>query len=286
MKKINLIAFSLLFIVGSIANGQINKASLSPQVKIEQQVGLANFMISYGKPGKKDRTIFGGLIPYGKVWRTGANSSTKFTVDETVYFNKKEIPAGNYALYTIPNSDEWTIIISKNTKLWGAGGYDLKDDLVRFKIKPKTLKDLHESFDIRFDNFHANGANLIIEWEYTQIAIPVFIDSDELVYAEINEKIINATEEISASTYYDAAQFYYEKGKELDMAVTWFDKAIELRPNAFWYVYYRAEIAYTLNDHENAKEYVNKCLKMAKNSPTDYGYIAKCDLLIAKLNNH
>lgn len=278
------LTFVFLFLFASASIAQITKAGLSPRVKVSQQVGLANITLDYGRPDKRDRPIFGHLIPYGKVWRTGANSSTKFSVDTEIQLGGHQIPAGDYAIYSIPNEKEWTIIISKNTELWGAGGYDSKDDLLRFQTKVNTLNDLRETFSIHFENFNANGSDLIIEWEYAQIRIPVFIDTDALVYKEIEEKVIKANGQVSAASYYDAAQFYYEKGKDLDQAVKWFDKAIELRPSAFWYHYYRAEIAYTMGDMKTAKSVVEACLKMAAESPADYGYIAKCNLLLEQLN--
>jgi len=122
--------FSSLFLLlfPLIMSAQINKPSLSPRIVVEQNVGLAGVKLNYGQPNKQGRKIFGGLIPYGKVWRTGANSSTKFSIDTDVKLMGKEVPAGDYAIYTIPNEKEWTFILSKNTKLWGAGGYDAKDN--------------------------------------------------------------------------------------------------------------------------------------------------------------
>ena len=282
MKNIILIiALSLSF----IGTSQIRKASLSPQIKIEQNVGLAKVTLEYGQPGAKDRPIFGSLIPYGKVWRTGANSSTKITIDQDVTFDGNKIPAGKYGLYSIPGKTEWTIIIHKNEKLWGAGNYNEANDLVRFKVPVIQLKDYQETLSINFENFHANGADLTIQWENSKVKIPVYVDSDALVYKEIEDKLINASGEISAQTYFDAASFYYEKNKDLKLAEQWFDKAVELRPNAFWYRYYHAEIAYTLKDNTTAETSVRKALEDAKASAAgDFGYIAKCELLMKKLN--
>ncbi|AXT19622.1 DUF2911 domain-containing protein [Flavobacteriaceae bacterium AU392] len=281
MKKIILL---VTLFISQIGLSQITKASLSPQTKIEQNVGLAKITLEYGRPGAKDRSIFGALIPYGKVWRTGANSSTKLTIDKDVTFSGEKIPAGKYGLYSIPGESEWTIIIHKNEKLWGAGNYNKANDLLRFKVPVINLKDYQETLSINFENFNANGADLIIQWENSKVVIPVFVDSDALVFKQIEDKLINATGEINAQTYFDAASFYYEKNKDLQLAAQWFDKAISLRPNAFWFKYYRAELAYVLEDNETAKTHVLKALEDAKASASgDYGYIAKCDLLIKKL---
>lgn len=274
----------LILATASIGNAQITKPSLSPKIITQQQVGLANFTLEYGQPNKQGRTIFGGLIPYNKLWRTGANSSTKITIDTDVTFARSPIPAGTYGLYSIPSEKEWTIILSKNSKRWGAGGYDQSEDLVRFKVPSIQLEDTLETFSIHFENFNTNGGDLIIAWENTKVKIPVFVDSDKAIFEEIEAKITNASGEITAATYFDAAQFYYLKNVQLDKAVTWFDKAIELRPGAFWYVYYRGELALQLNDTKTAKAYAARCLEAAKKSTSsDYGYIAKATLLLEKI---
>jgi len=286
MKSQSFKLFILLFAFSFFAQAQINKPSLSPRTVIEQQVGLATISLDYGKPNKQDRQIFGALIPYDKLWRTGANSSTKITFDQEVQLAGNTIPAGTYGLYSIPRAKEWTIIIHKNIKLWGAGGYDATNDLLRFKVPVTPLKDTVETLNIYFENFDANGGDLVISWENTKIVLPVFVDSDALILAEIDAKINKASEAVSAATYFDAAQFYYLKNIKLDTAATWFEKAMTLRPEAYWYVYYRAELAYTLKDYKTAKKYATNCLNAAKQSTSsDYGYIAKATLLLEQLEN-
>lgn len=264
---------------------QIKKPSLSPRVIANYKVGLAKMELDYGQPSANGRSIFGALIPYDRLWRTGANSSTKITFDQAVQLAGNTIPKGTYGLYTIPHKTEWTIIIHKNATLWGAGNYKQEEDLIRFNIPVTPLKDKVETLNIYAEAFNANGGNLVITWENTKVVIPIFIDSDARIFQEIEEKIFNAKEDINAQTYFDAAQFYYHKKKDLPQAVQWFDKAIAMRPNAFWYVYYRAELAYTLGDFKTAKSYTENCLKQAKASTaSDFGYISKCTLLLEQIS--
>jgi len=262
-------------------NAQINKPSLSPKIITEQQVGLVKVKLEYGQPNKQEREIFGALIPFDKIWRTGANSSTKISFDREIKLAENIIPPGVYGLYTIPEKDQWTIIIHKNSRLWGTGGYDKSNDLIRFKVPVTNIKDTQETFSIHFENFNTNGGDLVISWENTKVKVPLFVDSDEIIFEEITNKIIKTKEPINAQTYFDAAQFYYLKNKDLETAMTWFDKAIKLKPQAFWFVYYKAELAYYLKDYSTAKAATEKCLAAAKLSPsTDYGYISKCKLLL------
>ena len=284
-KKYAASLFLVLFMGVSSLHAQINKPSLSPRIVTQQQVGLANVTLEYGQPNAQGRKIFGALIPYGKLWRTGANAATKITFDTEISLAGNKIPAGTYGLYSIPGTTEWTIIIHKNSGLWGAGGYKEEENLLRFTIPAETLKDTMETFSIHFENFNTNGGDMIIAWENTKVTMPLFVDSDALIFAEIDTKITNASGDISAQTYFDAAQFYYLKKVKLDTAVTWFDKAILMRPNAFWYVYYRAELAYHLKDYKTAADYANTSLAGAKASTSsDYGYIAKCTLLLEQID--
>ncbi len=230
-------------------NAQINKPDKSPRVKIDQNVGLVNVQLDYGQPSKRNRTIFGALIPFGEIWRTGANMSTKITFDKDVKLAEQNIPKGTYAIYTIPSTKEWTIIIHKNSEHWGKNDYNAEEDLVRFKVPVITLKDSIESLKINFENFTTSGGDLYIAWENVKVKIPLFVDSDELIFKEILEKTADTNDSISVQTYYDAAKFYQLKEKDLDLALTWYSKAIELRPKAFWIVYAKAKLAFDMKDY-------------------------------------
>ena len=168
---------------------QIQKAPLSPRARVEQQLGLAQVTLDYGRPGVKGRTIFGALEPYGRVWRTGANASTKLGFDREVRFGDQLVPAGTYGLYTIPERKSWTIILNRNAKLWGAGGYDPAQDQVRIEVPIERRKELQETLSIDFEGFHANGGDLVISWEKTRVRVPLFVDSDEQVLTAIDEKV-------------------------------------------------------------------------------------------------
>ncbi len=275
----------LLFFTSLSLIAQIEKPSLSPKKVTKQKVGLANFTLEYSQPSKNDRKIFGSLIPFNRVWRTGANASTKITIDKEVSFASNTIPAGTYGIYSIPNKETWTIIIHKKNNLWGSAGYKKENDLIRFTIPVKTTIDTQETLNIYFESFTIDGANLIISWENTKITIPVLVNSDTIIQNQINKKIIDATTKISPQTYFDAAQYYSLKNKELDSAFKWYTKAEELRPTAFWYTYYKAELAHQLGKKNIAKKGATKCLKAAKNSKSsDYGYIAKCSILLKNIN--
>ncbi len=284
MNHIKTILITLLAININTMSAQINKPSLSPRVNATYNVGLAKVTLDYGQPNKQDRVVFGGLIPYDRVWRTGANASTKITFDKQITLAGVTVPAGTYGLYSIPTNKAWTIILHKNAELWGSAGYEEKNNFAQIITLPKKTEDTRETLGIYFENYTDNGGDLVIAWEKTKVVLPVFVDTDALIFKEIEDKIKHSTSEIKAQTYFEAAQFYYHKNFELATAVKWFDKAMEMEPNRFWYTYYRAELAHKLNDGNTARILAEQCLEAAMQSPsTDYGYIAKATLLLEKL---
>ena len=234
----------------------------------------------------KGRKVFGEMLPFGEVWRTGANASTKIVFENNAKVAGQEVPAGTYALYTIPNEKTFTVIIHKNLERWGAGGYDPAEDLFRVEIPVKVLANPVETFTIDFENFRSDGADLTITWENTKLTVPIFADSDKMVFADIDKKILNAEDKskITGRTYFDAATFYMEKNKDLKLASEWMDKAVAMNPTAFWQIYAQGELALQLGDVAKAKSCAEASMKIAKaNKDGDYGYVAKCASFLKKL---
>lgn len=169
-----------LALAASVVHAQHSKegAPASPRVAVTQQIGPIEAMVDYSRPSVKGRKIFGELVPFGSVWRTGANASTKLNFSGDVKFGDKDVPAGKYALYAIPDKKNWTLIVHKTTDMWGANGYDEANDLVRVEVPVQKLKDLQESMVIEFDTFTANGAHLVIAWAHSMVRVPVAWEAD------------------------------------------------------------------------------------------------------------
>lgn len=216
----------------------------SPTCTLKQHVGLTDIEITYSRPSVKGREIFGGLVPYGKVWRTGANSATKVVLSTAVKLNGNEVPAGTYALMTIPGKDEWTVIINKGSEQWGAYKYDEKSDVLRFKVKPVTLSQAVETFTIAFNNLRDESAELDLTWDKTQIPLKLELDFTDKVVSQI--EAVMASDE-KKKPYFQAAQFYYNHGKDLKKAKEWIDAAVAER-DAHYMVYVKAQILAKLGD--------------------------------------
>lgn len=281
MKKLSLFVASVAMVATSTIFAQIKAPQPSPTATLVQTVGLTDVEIVYSRPGAKGRTIFGDLVPFGEIWRTGANASTKIKVSEDVKIGGKDVPAGEYALYTIPGKDEWTVILHKYLENWGAGGYDQTQDLARFTVKPTMMTEKYETFTIDFSNLTTSTGNIDLRWENTKVSFPVETATDAQVEKQIKAQLIDGP---SAGTYAAAANFYLEKGENLDKALTWMNLAIEKRPEAFWYVHAKAKILAKQGKKKEAIEAANKSMALAKAAKDDFGYIANNQKLIDELN--
>lgn len=195
----------------------------SPTQTIDQEIGLGHVLVTYSRPNVKDRKIFGGLVPFGTVWRTGANTATEITFSEDVKLEGHTVPAGTYSLFTIPDKNQWTIILNKAVKEWGAYSYKPENDLLRFTVKPAHINDKHETFTIQFANSTTSSADLQIVWDYTAVSIRVTVDDDAKITATIEE--LMKADHNSNLVYFNAIQYYYNNNKDADKALAWIKKA-------------------------------------------------------------
>jgi small nuclear ribonucleoprotein (snRNP)-like protein len=276
----NIFAGALVLLVAA-AQAQLTTPQPSPTATINQKLGLTDISVTYSRPGAKNRVVFGELVPFGKVWRTGANKATSVTFSTDVNLGGKDVKAGTYSLFTIPNSAEWTVILNSNTELWGAGKYDEAKDVARFTIKPTILNDIVETFTIDFSHLVGSDGHMNLSWENTRVAIAVKTDANGMIEKQIKEILVDGP---SAGTYYNAARFYVENDKDMNQALTWINAAINTRPEAFWYMHYKAKIQAKMGKTKEAIATAEKSLTMAKeNEDGDYGYIANNEKLIAEL---
>lgn len=232
----------------------------SPWGETEQMVGLAKVTVTYSRPSMKGRKIFGDVVPLDEVWRTGANASTKISFDDALSINGKNVEAGEYSLYTIPGKTTWTVIINKNTDLWGSGGYDAKDDAARFEITPTTIPTT-QTFTIDFSDLGDGTANLNLYWENTKVSIPLKNDYKEKALANINASIEEA--EDAYGTYDGAAKYYIDNKIDYDKALAWSTKSVEMSPK-FWNVYTLSRAYAAKGMYKEAIEKAEYSLKLAQ----------------------
>ena len=212
-----------------------------------QNFGLGKITLNYSRPNVKGRKIFGGLEPYGTVWRTGANSATMISFTEPVKINGKELPAGDYGLFTIPGKDEWTVIFNKGAKQWGAYEYKEAEDVLRVKVKPIKLKDKVETFTMQFANVYPTTAQLQLMWEDAAVNVDFSTEVDATVMASIDEAMKG-----EKKPYFAAAQYYYSNGKDLNKALEWANAAEAADGKAPWIKLWKGRIQLKMGDKAGA----------------------------------
>jgi hypothetical protein len=249
----------------------------SPPQTIKQDFGLSTIELSYSRPGVKGRTIFGDLVPYGKVWRTGANSATTIQFGEDVVFGDAKVPAGKYGLLTIPDRNQWTVILTKQLDVTSPAAYKQDQDVARVVLTPDELPFPIESFMIVFDNITSSTMDMLVLWERTVVKIPIKSDVDSKIMATIDE-LMNKDNR----PYYESAVYYMNNGKDLNKAMGWFDKAVQQSPNAFWVWHQRANCLAKLGRKQDAIASANKSIELAKAAKND-DYVSLNNKLIASL---
>lgn len=243
------LSFVFAFVLTTIAIGQGQQAPtlkvpvLSPLAEITQEVALTQVKLSYARPSAKGREVFGELVPFGEIWRTGANASTKLTFTEDVKIEGNPLKAGTYALYSIPGEKEWTIIIHSNLRHRSLAGnvYKPEEDVFRFNVKPSKTTGFVETFTIAFTDITTNSANLALSWESTEVKFKIEFDVDSRIIQQIAE-LEKAEGGMSAMNYFLAAEYNFHNDKDLDQAHRWIMTALEKSPKNSRFGLLRARI--------------------------------------------
>src|SRR5688572_562865 len=201
---------------------QIRTPQPSPSQTIKQDFGVGSIELSYSRPGIRGRKVYGDLVPFGNVWRTGANNATLLTFSDDVTIGGTKVPAGKYGLLSIPDKDAWTLILTKQTDVTSPAAYKQESDVVRVKAKPVTLQQPVETFTMQFSNVKPNSTDLQIMWDNVAVSLPITVDVDSKIMAQID----NAMNKDNRP-YFQSAMYYMENGKDMNQALVWLDKAVE-----------------------------------------------------------
>jgi Protein of unknown function (DUF2911) len=231
MNKIYLSALFLLSIIPSFSQDIF--PDLSSKGSIEQRVGFTMITVEYERPSARGRKIFGELVPYNTIWRTGAGNCTRIGFSTNVTIEGKSIEAGKYSLLTIPTEGEWTIILNSDTTLYRTSSYDKNKDVIRFNVKSEATSRYYESFTIDIDVVPHN-AELYLSWEKSQIHFAVDTGADCKTTEFIEQNLLTG-KSVDADQYATAAEYYFYLNKELSRAVTLIDKAILIKKEPWYY---------------------------------------------------
>jgi len=245
MTPVTLIAAALTFALPADAQ-ELQTPALSPKAQVMQTVGVAEITVTYSSPGKRDRTVWGDLVPYGELWRTGANRATTFETTHDLTVGGKEVPAGSYAVFTIPGEDKWEVILNTNVEQGGTRNYDKALDQARFKVEPAKGAD-RERLTFVFANTTAAGADLELIWAGTKVVLPIAVDTDAIVGAGIDDFVDDAAGNITSAARYLSGEGEHERALEL------ITTAVTL--NQSWFsLWIKAEIQHELGEHKDARK--------------------------------
>ncbi|MCC6815482.1 MAG: DUF2911 domain-containing protein [Saprospiraceae bacterium] len=224
---------SMLFIglmMGYFLDAQIVTPAPSPFCKMEQKLGLGTVTVEYSRPSVKKRKIFGDLVPFGKLWRTGANRSTVITFSENMTFGGKAVSKGSYSLFTTPGEMSWDVVLYNETNIGGTPKvFDQSKVVASISVKPEELLSVVETFTIDINDITANSGKLNISWENTKVGVDIVANVDEAVMKNIDKTLAGP----SSDDYYLAARYYYDNNKDMTTAVSWIQKANSMDPK-FW----------------------------------------------------
>lgn len=263
MKQIFLSALAITCFT-LLGTAQVKMPAPSPTQTVKQDFGIGTIILTYSRPSIKGRKIFGDLVPFNKLWRTGANAATRIFFSDPVEIGGKKIDSGTYVLYTIPGIDTWDVILNKGLDNWGIDGYKETEDVVRFKADAAKMKNKLETFTIDFSDITPEICSMNIRWEKTFISIPIVTNFKDKVRAQIETAM-----KTDKKPYWQAAQFYNEYDKNLPLALDNVTKAIDENKEAFWMWIYKAKIQKDMGDKAGAMESSKRSMELAAAAKND-----------------
>ncbi|HLS31244.1 MAG TPA: DUF2911 domain-containing protein [Flavobacteriaceae bacterium] len=266
MKRI-FIVFLLGIFTSSLMAQDFKMPAPSPSVSIDQDFSTSYIKLDYSRPAVKDRKVFGGLIPYDQVWRTGANATTKVSFGEEVEVAGEKIKPGTYTLYTIPGSKEWKVILNTDLDNWGAAGYDEKKNVLAVDLPVNKLNQPQESFSLTVEDITSNSANLVLAWADVKIEIPVKADNHQRIMRHLEMAMRGEN-----PPYMSAASYYLSSGEKLEEAEKYIGEAIEQNPEAYYMYWTQAQIYEKLGKNKKALKSARQAAEMAKKSSPAYAH--------------
>lgn len=283
--KINLVlpVLFLLIILHVKLNAQLELPRISQKASVTQIIGLTEVVISYSRPNVKDREIWGNLVHYGEIWRTGADEATTITFGDDVKINGVNLAAGKYSFFTIPGRDEWTIIFNGIPKQWGAFNYDSTKDVLRIKVKPEQ-HEFTESLEYSFSDVTVNSGIVNIDWERIRVPFKIDFNVDKKAYLNIKKAFEDAKPD-DWVMYSVAANYAVDNNIHLDEAMGWIDKSISIKGTYYNY-YVKARLLGRLGKTKEALQFIEKSRTSGKGDPEFKSFVPQLDKLAADLKEN
>ncbi len=243
----------------------------SPAASVSQTVGLTDIRIEYHRPAVNKREVWGKLVPYGQVWRAGANENTTIHFSSPVTVGGKTLPAGTYGLHTLPGEKDWYVMLSNTSTAWGSFSYDEKEDAVRFSVTPKPVPDSEERLEYRFENPTDNSVDVVLQWEKLEIRFPITVDTNTVVMDSL-KKQLRGLPRFGWQAWNQAAQWSLQHDVDLDQGLKWADQSIQTQ-QTFGNLRTKAAILEKKGDTKAAEDLRAQAMKIATEQDiNNYGY--------------
>lgn len=243
----------------------------SPRASVSQSVGLTDITISYHRPAVNKRKIWGELVPYNEVWRAGANENTTIAFSTPVTVGGKKLSAGTYGLHTLPGEKEWSVMLSSVSSAWGSFSYDAKEDVVRFPVTPKSVSDLEERLQYRFEDPTDHSVNAVLRWEKLELSFPITVDTNAVVLGSLKSQL-RGLPRFSWQGWNQAAQWSLRNDVDIDQSLAWADESIKVQ-TTFGNLQTKAAILEKKGDPKTAEELRARAMKIATEADiNNYGY--------------
>ncbi len=259
MKQLTILICAVL--LSFTGTAQLTVPQPSPASKLKQTVGLTEVTVKYSRPSMKGRTIYGNLVPFDKIWRTGANARTSITFSDDITFGGTEVKAGTYAIFTKPGASSWEVYLHDIEN-----GFGIPQEMDDSKVVAMATAEVNkmempvETFTISFDDLHNNGATLGFIWESTYVGVPFEVPT----MAKADKSIEAVFGGPSGNDYFAAANYYYSEKRDLAKAKEWIDKAVASNDKAFWMMRQQSLIYAELGDKAGAIKAAKKSLTVAE----------------------
>jgi hypothetical protein len=275
MKRFFLSAIAAFLLISG--NAQVKTPAPSPTQTVKQDFGISAIELSYSRPGIKSRKMYSDIAPAGEVWRTGANNATILSFGDDVIIGDTKVPAGKYGLLSIPGKKDWVLIISKQTNVTSPAAYKQESDVVRVNVPVTKLKKSVETFTIEFANVKPASCELQLMWGNSAVTLPITTDIDSKIMASID-----AAMKTDKPPYAQAAQYYMDNGKDLNQALSWFNKAVEQQPDAYWLQHQWANCLAKLGKKSEATAAAERSKELAAKAQ-NMDYVKMNDKLLAEI---
>lgn len=282
MKNNKLMLLAIALFTGFSTYAQVpGVPNTSTTQTIEQELGIGKITVTYSRPNVKGRVVFGNLVPYGEVWRAGANTSTAIKFTENVTLEGHAVPAGEYSFFCIPNKDNWTIILNKTVGDWGAYSYKKENDFLRFNVKPVITADKQETLTFLFKNATTESTDLVLSWDKVNLDLQIKSDDEAKILANIDR--LMSEEKVSNLVYFTAIQYYYLHNKDTNKALEWIARAKKDFPNRGSYRVYESRLLLRKGDKAGAIKAAEEGIRVSKESNDgEYLHLNQEALAIAK----